>query len=266
MATVSGAGPVASLVALPGVQEAVQQAREACDRLRSHPGLRHRREECRAEADVWAAWASARLEGVDLPVDLVRRAAGGGPLPGDAAGRTLAGALRAGAEVPQLADGGAAGLRAVPRALARLHLAAAAGLEDDADLGRPLQPGPQAAARLEGLNTLLGGGAPALVVAALLDAEISTAGFFRSGNEVVARAAARAAQVGLGLDPSGITVTEFGMLADPAARRQGLAAYATGRADGVRQWLLDWAGWVVLGAAHGTQVVESVATGRPLTM
>lgn len=260
----TGAGPVAPLAALPGVQEAVQQARAACDRLRSHPGLRHRRDACRAEAEVWVAWASARLEGVDLPVDLVRRAAAGGQLPSDAAGRTLAGTLRAGAEVASLADAGAAGLRLLPRALARLHLAAAAGLEETADLGRPLDPGPHAAARLTGLRTLLTSGAPALVVAALLDAEISTAGFFRSSNEVVARAAARAAQVGLGLDPSGLTVTEFGMLADPATRSAGLTAYRTGQVDGVRQWLLGWAGWVTLGAEHGTRIVESVATGRPL--
>lgn len=262
----SGGGPVAPLVALPGVPEAVQQARAACDRLRNHPGLRQRREPCRAEAEVWVAWASARLEGVDLPVDLVRRAAAGGPLPSDAAGRTVAGTLRAGAEVVPLAAAGAAGLRLLPRALARLHLAAAAGLEEEADLGRPLEPGPRAAARLAGLNTLLAGGAPALVVAALVDAEISTAGFFRSGNDVVARSAARAAQVGLGLDPSGITVTEFGMLADPARRRAGLAAYRTGQVEGVRQWVLEWAGWVVQGAEHGTRIVESVATGRPLSM
>ena len=264
MQAVSGAGAVAPLLDLPGVRGAVDQARAACDELRSHPMLRRRRDECRAEADVWAAWASARLEGVDLPVDLARRAAGGGPLPSDAAGRTLAGALRAGAEVAPLSAGGAAGLRALPRALARLHLAAAAGLESDEDLGRPLEPGPQAAARLEGMHTLLSAKAPALVVAALMDAEISTAGFFRSGNQVVARAAARAVQVGLGLDPSGITVTEFGMLADPAARRDGLAAYRTGQVEGVRRWLLDWAGWVTLGAEQGARIVESVAAGRPL--
>lgn len=261
----SGADAVAPLLALPGVGEAVEQARAACDRVRAHPGLRGREPACRTEADVWSAWASARLEGVDLPVELARQAAAGGELPGDAAGRVLAGALRAGAEASELTTGGAAGLRSLPRALARLHLAGAAGLEPDDDLGRPLRPGPELAARLDGLAQLLGSGAPALLVAALVDAEVSSAGLFRSGNGVVARAAARAAQTGLGLDPTGVVVTEFGMLTDPAGRRSALAGYGTGQVEGVRTWLLDWAGWVTVGAEQGLRIIGSVRAGRPLS-
>ena len=106
------------------------------------------------------------------------------------------------------------------QALARLHVAAASGLVDDAQLGRPrgegegceelvdLGPAPAAGAlraRLDGMVELLteasrGAQVPALVVAAVVHAEIASARPFVRGNAVVARAMERAVVQALGLD------------------------------------------------------------------
>src|SRR5690606_39573042 len=54
---------VRSLVELPGVTDAVEEAREACTQLRWHPALRRRIPEAAAESRVRGATATALLEG-----------------------------------------------------------------------------------------------------------------------------------------------------------------------------------------------------------
>src|SRR5690606_15664567 len=79
--------------------------------------------------------------------------------------------------------------RSPVQALARIHAIAAAGSVPDEELGRPVNP--DGAARLNALARMLSipTQAPALVVAALVHAEIADAGAFASHNAVVARAA-----------------------------------------------------------------------------
>src|SRR6187549_1571888 len=87
---------LARLATLPGVDAAVQAAREACTELRWHPALRKRTAEARAEATIRAARCSAALEGARYPVSLIRDVArGAATLPDDASGRVAGGALRA---------------------------------------------------------------------------------------------------------------------------------------------------------------------------
>src|SRR4051794_15514923 len=127
------------LAALPGVAEAVDDARAACSQLRWHPALRRRAAEARAEAGIRAVRAAGALAGARLPVDLVRDVARGAAIfPPDAAGRAALGVLRAHAEAEALAPGWE---RAPLQVLARLHVVAAAGLVPDAALGRPRLPG-----------------------------------------------------------------------------------------------------------------------------
>ena len=281
VSTVDALGRIA---ALPGVGAAVDEARDACTRLRWHQGLRRRPDAARAEAGVRAVRSSAALAGARLPLDLVRDVARGADVfPPDAAGRTAQGVLRAHAEAETLPDGWE---RAPLQALARLHVVAAAGLVPDAALGRPRLPGEspgdgadlltpsgtplpappadEVPTRLASLSDVLAvpASVPALVVAGLMHAEIATLRPFLVANGVVARALCRAVVVGRGLDPTGVAVWEAGLLAAGPAYPLTLARYGQGSADGVAAWLILFARAVVDGAAEGERVATAVLTGR----
>lgn len=158
--------PLAGLAALPGVVEAVDAARRACEELRWHEAYRRRWREVRAEAGLRSARASAALDGARVPLDVVRAlavgaeadprvAAGGAAQPGPARlvrrdgapvdrsapdVAVAAGALRVAAEVerlmPELGARGAAALPPFAQLAARLHAAAGRGWVADDDLGR----------------------------------------------------------------------------------------------------------------------------------
>lgn len=270
-----------SLTRLPGVAGAVEEAREACSRLRWHRTLRRRLPECRAESLVRAARASAALDGARLPVDLVRDAArGASELPDDAAGRLVQGALRATAEAGRAASDDARGLGVAPwQWVARLHVTAAAGLVDADALGRPRHAGeppvdvPQGGAapdgealavRLRGLRELLSAPpqVPALLVAAVAHGELLAVRPFVAGNGVVARAVARAVVVGRGLDPTGVAVPEAAHQSDTVGYATATAAYASGSLEGVGEWIRHCAWAVVAGAGEGTAVADAVTAGR----
>ncbi len=71
------AHPLSPLLDLPGVARAVDEVREACTELRWHPGLRRGWRVARAEAGVRCAWGGLSVDGLSVPVSLVRlRAAG----------------------------------------------------------------------------------------------------------------------------------------------------------------------------------------------
>lgn len=267
---------------LPGIPEKVGAAREACERLRFHEALRRRIPEASAESRVRGAQASAALEGATVPLAVVRdvmRGAGAWPQEPDPVQRVARGAVQATAEsehVQQLAT------RAPLQALARLHVAAAAGLVDDAELGRPRTgtedsaeltdlgpaPGPdEVAARLDGLVGVLTAastaGVPALVVAAVAHAEICVVRPFTRANGVVARALERAVVQATGLDPTGVAVTEAGHATQGGPAYLGaLAAYATGSPDGLALWLGHCADALVAAARGGEQVCDAVRAGR----
>jgi Fic family protein len=275
---------LARIAALPGVPAAVDEARTACTRLRWHPALRRRAAEARAEAGVRAVRSSAALAGARLPLPLVRDAARGAAFfPVDAAGRTAHGVLRAHAEAEALVAGWE---RAPLQALARLHVVAVAGLVPDDALGRPRRadeepgdgadlltssgsavpppPATQLPGRLAALTELLAAppAVPALVVAGLVLAEITTLRPFVTGNGVVARALCRAVVVGRGLDPTGVAVWEAGLLAAGPPVPLALARYGQGSLEGVRGWLVLFARAVVEGAAEGGRVADAVLAGR----
>lgn len=273
--------PLAALATLPGVPDGVERSRRACEELRWHPALRRLTPQCRAEAVVRAAHASAALDGARLPLDVVRDVSRGAvAAPDDVAGRVVLGAVRALARAEQLAGAGERGLAAAPaQALAGLHVAAAAGLLPDADLGRPRRVGEPAldvpagadvpasdalAARLDALAAALAAptSAPALVVAAVAHAEVLSARPFVAGNAVVARALARVVVVGRGLDPTGVAVPEAGHLADVDAYGAALAAYRSGSAAGVAAWVVHCADALVAGVREGQAVAGSVLSGR----
>lgn len=113
-----------------------------------------------------------------------------------------------------------------------------------------------------GIGTRPEAGVPALLVAALVHAELICIRPFLAGNGVVARALCRAIVVDLGLDPTGVAVWELGLLRSGPAYSAGLARYAQGTPDGVAGWLISFAEAVVAGAAEGSAVCDAVLAGR----
>lgn len=276
----SVAGPLDDLLTLPGVADAVNDARETCTALRWHPALRRRIPEGATESRVRGARASAALDGAEFSVDVVRdlmRGAVAWPDPAGPLEQALRSAVRATSQTERL---GAAVRSAPSGALARLHVAAAADLAEQESLGRPrtgdqdcrelvelgsAPPASVAAERMRGIAGLLDASqdAPIVVVAAIAHAEIACARPFARGNAVVARAFERALLVEGGLDPTGVSVPEWGHGRSGVVEYLGaLAAYATGTPDGVRLWLIHCAEAVAAGAQEGGRICDAVLAGR----
>jgi hypothetical protein len=218
--------PLARLSALEGVPSAYAAARDGIDVLLRDRGLRRTTPEQTAESLLRGAHASAVLEGSASGLDDVR--AGQGDEVAEDAVRLSAALL---GTAPQL---GTSPLQA----LARLHAVAAAGRLPEDRLGRPRDPG--SAQRLQGLASVLTSGtrAPALLVAAVVHAELATAAPFGSHNGLVARAAERLVLVARGVDAASLVVPEAGHLALRGAYESNLRGYRDGGAPGVHAWLL----------------------------
>ena len=139
---------------------------------------------------------------------------------------------------------------------------AAAGISPEAELGRPIAD-PALSARLAGLAKLIAGctAQPAVVVAAVVHAELRTLAPFRTGTGVVARAAGRLTMVSRGLDPKALVVTEVGHLELVADYDAALAAYARGEPDGVARWLRHSCQATELGAREALAICEAVLRG-----
>ena len=262
--------------------EGADAAREACTRLRFDEALRRRIPEAAGESRIRGAQASAALDGADVALGRVRAlVTGAQPWPErpDPLDQALRGVVRATAETEHVVG---VALRTPLQALARLHVAAAADQLPPEQVGRPrrgdetarelVDLGPAGSAamvadRLAGLAPLLSlvgrPTVPALVVLALVHAEIATVRPFVRGNAVVARAFERALLQASGLDPTGVAVPEVGHLAGGSAAYVGaLAAYGTGSTAGVTLWLRHCADAVVAGAVEGERVCAAVRTGR----
>jgi len=246
------ADPLAPLLGLPGVMDAVADARAAVDALLSNRTLRRRSADVSAESALRGAWASAWLAGTEVALEEVRSGvAAGDPV--------VQGALRAHAAIAGLAD---TWTHAPRQALARLHALAAADLVPDSDgLGRPL-PAPEVAARLDTLAAVLTAtSAPAVVVAGIVHGELLSLDAFAPASGVVARVAVRLTLIERGLDPRSLVVVEAGHRELRDAYDAALEAYRTGTADGVAQWLTHCADAVVAGARESTAICEAMARG-----
>ncbi|GII53702.1 oxidoreductase [Planotetraspora thailandica] len=254
--------PLAAVADLPGVPQAVQEAREAVDRLYGHRVLRRRSPEVSAESALRGARASAAIEGAEAELEPLRR--------GDVTDPVVQGALRASAELGRL---GKIWRSAPPQVLARLHTLAATGVS--ADPGRPrttptsadplgLGPAPgaeEASVRMTALAGLVSGTttAPAVVLAAIVHAELVVLRPFGVVDGVVARAAERLTLVEHGLDPKSLVAVEVGHADLGDAYAENLRAYLGGTAEGVAAWVRHCASAVVLGARETTAVCEALS-------
>ncbi|GAB7003514.1 hypothetical protein JCM18899A_09850 [Nocardioides sp. AN3] len=218
--------PTAWLMSLEGVPSAYAATRDGIDVMLRDRGLRRTSPETTAESLLRGAHASAVLEGSESTLADVR-ASGGDAIAQDAV--RLSTELLALVPVLQ---------RAPLQALARLHAIAAAGSVSAEELGRPRSE--ESAARLRGLADLLLAktATPALVIAAIVHADLATAAPFASHNGIVARAAERLVVVARGVDEKSLVVPEAGHLALRAEYESNLRGYASGSAAGVHAWLL----------------------------
>jgi hypothetical protein len=80
--------------------------------------------------------------------------------------------------------------------------------------------------------------APALLVAAVVHADLATAAPFASHNGIVARAVERLVLVSRGVDAKSLVVPEAGHLALRAQYESNLGAYRDGGPRGVHAWVL----------------------------
>ncbi|MBF0689736.1 MAG: Fic family protein [Cellulomonas sp.] len=274
------ADALAAVAGLPGVAAAVDLARAACEELRWHEAFRRRWREVRAEAGLRAAAASAALDGAPVGVEALRAWATGTAAPAGGVDAVAAGALRAQAvveaQLPALGSRDPGPGAPLPQVLARLHAAAAADVLPADEVGRPRSGPPGdlrglgaapaaevAAARVTGvLRDAAATRAPALVVAAVVHAELLTARPFAGANGVVARAAARLVGARTGLDPTGSVLPEVVWQEGPSVYLAAAARYATGEADAVAQWVVAYGQAVVGGAGHARRVADEVLAGR----
>ncbi|WP_103380468.1 oxidoreductase [Pseudonocardia dioxanivorans] len=243
------ADPLAPLVTLPGVSDAVGRVRDAVVAVHNHPANRRGFPANAAEGALRGARASAAIDGAPLTPttsDLVSD-----PL--------LAGAVRVADEHARLVPV----WKSSPlQALARLHVLAAADLvpvpRHADELGRP-RPG--TGDRLSLLADLVTGATavPAPVLVAVVHGELLALAPFGTADGVVARAAARLAATASGLDPKSLVVPEVGHLRRLAEYRSAAAAFAAGGAEGVGTWVLHCCAQWEAGAREATSIAESRA-------
>ena len=125
------------------------------------------------------------------------------------------------------------------QAIARIH-----GVVGSAALGperaRPARATPRPPTGCAGCPSCCSSGteAPALLVAAVVHADLATAAPFASHNGIVARAVERLVLVSRGVDAKSLVVPEAGHLALRAQYESNLGAYRDGGPRGVHAWVL----------------------------
>lgn len=182
-------------------------------------------------------------------------------------GRVLAAAQRVTAAAPGQAETWG---RAPLQVLAHLHVLTGRGMVDEEELGRPRSGGsaddPLNLGTLPADATPVGPhlvrladwvsrsqDVPALVVAALVHAELMQLRPFTWGSGLVARASVRCVLVARGLDPSMFTIPELGML------EQGRGAYVNairGYASGDPAGLAASVRWFATAIGLGARAVQ----------
>lgn len=218
--------PYAWMASLEGVPSAFAAARDGIDALLRDRGLRRTTPETTAESLLRGAHASAVLEGSASAYGEVLEGAGD-----DVARDAVRLSAVLLAESPTL-------LRSPLQAFARLHSVAATASLPHERLGRPRDAASAQRLRLVGELLQRSGDLPALLVAAVVHADLATAAPFASHNGIVARAAERLVLVAKGVDAKSLTVPEAGHLALRAAYESNLRGYAEGGDAGVHSWLL----------------------------
>lgn len=249
----------------PLVADARADLDAALPTLRFHEGLRRRWREARAETAVREAWALTHSEGVRIGREELRSltapdADAAALAPGSAA---ALGIWRSQWDIttrmPDLNLQGHAPTSTptpAPAFAAALHRDVCSALVAAGHLRSGQVGMPDAAAssinviKLADNETL-----PALLTAALIEAEFAVRDVFTPGSAPVGAALARHVLVRRGFEPTGVAMTAAGIRADEAAYRLALARYSRGDVGGVA----DWFAHVALGVLRGVELGRDVA-------
>ncbi|MBQ0928090.1 oxidoreductase [Saccharopolyspora endophytica] len=242
---------LAPLLELDGVTDAVAAARAAIDEVHRHPANRRGWPATAAEASVRAARASAAVAGGATEI----------PESGEVSDPLLAGSLRVAEAMGTLLP---TWQRAPRQALARMHVLAASDLVDDPDqLGRP-HADPVISERLDLLSEIITepkahGAGP--VLAAVVHGELLALTPFGHADGVIARAAARLAVIGSGLDPKGLVVPEVAYFRRQEDYTERALGFATGDPDAVAAWIVHCCSALEAGAREAASIADAVQEG-----
>ena len=254
MSARGAAEAVQALARRPVVAEAAAAALAELDTVMWRRDVRGKAAEVARASIERGARDSAAIDGADVVT-----------IDASPMGRVLGASIAVTAEVPsQVRTWATAPLQS----LAHLHAVAARPFSDEEALGRPradeqaddpLRLGPppdtaQVASRLALVPALARADAPAVVVAALIHAELMALRPFAWGTGLVARAAVRLVLMERAVDPSGFTIPERGMLEQgrPAYVR-AMRDYMGGSAEGVDAMVV----WFATSIAMGARAVEA---------
>ncbi len=243
--------------------EAADSAREQFDAMLWDRQLRASAQEVSRRSALAGAASSAGIDGIEIEWRVWEA---GQAADDTAMGRAAGGIVAMYAQLPAVRTTWPA---APAQALARLHTLVAVPVTPD-DVGRPRADQPQDPLRLglapaasevpDRLTSLAvrltrPTDAPALVVAAVVHAELMTLQPFTYGSGLVARAVDRLVLGTRGVDPDNWSVPEAGLHAQgrPAYAR-ALREYAIGGADGLSQWVQFYC----RAAAAGTENVAAL--------
>jgi hypothetical protein len=238
--------PLAPLLNLADIADAVKGARAAVDGAYRNPALRRKGGPVAAEISLRCAVASASLISDGYDLELVRA--------GTVLDPVLQGSLRVAESLPALAGRWETAPRQV---FARLHVLAATGLLPAADLGRPSTPLDRVC------NYIVARNGDPLIRAAVVHGELLALNAFGPVNGILARAAARLTLVASGLDPRGLIATEQIHLTRAPEYVGAAGAFATGTPDGILSWLKHCATAVQQGASVIAEVGDlALSAGR----
>ena len=218
--------PLAELARVEGVPSAVAAASDAVDAVLRDRGLRSISTDQRRRALLAGARANAALS--------------------EDPSLWAPGAVRMASELVELAGT----IRIAPaQALARAHVVIARGIISDDELGR-VSGGSAVRQRIADVVDLLTRPptASAIVLGAVVHAEIATAAPFGASSGLIARAAEHLVLISSGLDPAAVIVVEAGHAENAGSYRAGLAGYRAGTVAGVREWIVQCAAAVSRGA------------------
>lgn len=209
-----------------GVPSAYAAARDGIDVMLRDRGLRRTSPELTGESLARGAYASAVLEGSSSSEEDVWEGRG------DAIALD---SLRVSGMLLSLVP---VVRRSPLQAFARVHAVAAATSLPEDEVGRPR--GPEGAEQLQRVSRMLteGTDVPALLLAAVVHAELMATAPFPSHNGLVARAVERLVLVARGVDEKSLVVPEAGHLALRAEYESNLRGYAGGTRNGQHSWAL----------------------------
>lgn len=258
--------------ARPDVASAMDEAHAALADLRFSEGLRRGWEEARAEAAVREAAALSIIEGARTSVDDVRALsmADEGGAASDPGAALALGIWRSqwnlASHFPALNTRSQGGVRVAPTPLpaliAGLHRDAcsglvASGLTPPREVAVPTDP-----ALLAPALGYARCDAPALAIAAALNAHFRFRRVFAPASAAVGAGLARWILVTRGVDPTGVCVPGAYDAVDPSRAGRSLAGWVSADEPGLARWITHYCAGVVYGAQVGRDVARHVQAGR----